>query len=489
MSVELGRAALAFARFGLGPRPGDLSQSGDGLELLRHELKAGTVATPVGSDLITTPAILSLVQAEFQARRLARAAKPDGAVIAAGKPEETGSPMVGNAPSSPRFPAQVDTPAGLPKEAETVRPVAQRLYRAEVSARLAIARGVSIGFVERLVWFWANHFTVSAAKGPRVRATTGAFEREAIRPHVLGRFSDMLLAAELHPAMLIYLDNVVSVGPNSPAGARKGKGLNENLGREILELHTLGVGSGYTQDDVTNLARILTGWTIAREANAVDLPGSTVYHPAAHEPGALTLLNKSYPDADPEQVRMALLDLARRPATAEHIATKLARHFVADEPPKALVAKLAQIFRETDGDLARVCSALIEAPEAWSPEAVKVRSPQEFLVAAMRGFAVEPDPVKMMAGFAVLGQPFWAPPGPNGYSDRAVDWASPEGMKTRLDIAARFGQAVSVQEPAAFLESVLGASASQETRAAVLRAESRPQATALLLMSPEFQRR
>lgn len=162
---------------------------------------------------------------------------------------------------------------------------------------------------------------------------------------------------------------------------------------------------------------------------------------------------------------------------------------MADEPPETLVAKLAQTFRETDGDLARVSSALIEAPESWSPEAVKVRSPQEFLVAAMRALALEPDPVKMMGGLAVLGQPFWAPPGPNGYSDRAVDWASPEGIKTRLDIAARFGQAVSVQEPATFLESVLGASVSQETRAAVLRAESRPQAMALLLMSPEFQRR
>jgi uncharacterized protein (DUF1800 family) len=365
-----------------------------------------------------------------------------------------------------------------------------RLYRVEAMARVANALETGSGFVERLVWFWANHFAVSVQKGGPVRATAGAFEREAIRPHALGRFADMLLAVEAHPTMLVYLDNQASVGPNSPAGQRRGKGLNENLAREILELHTLGVEDGYAQADVTSLAKILTGWTIAGPEGRLGAPGTCVFNPNAHEPADHRLLGRTYPNRGSEQIRAALLDLARHPATARHVALKLARHFVADDPPPTLVTKLAMRFRDTDGDLAAVALALLDAPEAWSPEAKKMRSPQEFLIGALRLLGAKPDnPNAFLGNLAALGQPLWGPPGPNGFSDLEAPWASPEGMKTRLDVAARLGQRAGRVEPMELLDAALDPLASAETRQAVGRAESRPQAVALLLMSPEFQRR
>jgi len=248
-----------------------------------------------------------------------------------------------------------------PKPAQPEPPVPVRLYRAEAMARITTTMDVAPGFVERLVWFWSNHFAVSVQKGGPVRATAGAFEREAIRPHVLGRFADMLLAVETHPTMLLYLDNQASVGPNSPAGQRRGKGLNENLAREILELHTLGVEDGYAQADVTSLAKILTGWTIAGPEGRLGAPGTCVFNPNAHEPADHRLLGRTYPNRGSEQIRAALLDLARHPATARHVALKLARHFVADDPPPTLVTKLAMRFRDTDGDLAAVALALLDA--------------------------------------------------------------------------------------------------------------------------------
>ncbi|MFH6783557.1 MULTISPECIES: DUF1800 domain-containing protein [Methylobacterium] len=461
MTVDPRRTALALGRFGLGARPGDLAREEPVEESLRREVLAGTVPLPSGPDLSATPTLLAGLGAEEQARKLVRAGPPDAAMPAGPAPQ----------------------------------PIQERVYRAEVAARLALAQGAPTGFVERLVWFWANHFTVSVARGPRMRVSAGAFEREAIRPHVLGRFRDMLLAAATHPAMLIYLDNVASVGPNSPAGQRKGsglhgnKGLNENLGRELLELHTLGADGGYAQADVTALARILTGWSVQRDGQAEGLPGSTAFRRGAHEPGAMALMGRTYLDVGPEQLRMALADLAAHPATARHVALRLARHFVADDPPPALVARLSQTFLDQDGDLARLALVLIESPEAWDPVPRKVRSPQEFLVAATRGLALAPEPRVVMGALASLGQPFWSAPAPNGYPDEAGAWASPEGLRTRLDVAARAGQLAAGTDPTAFADAVLGPLATDETRTALRRAESRAQGIALVLMAPEFQRR
>src|SRR5262244_1811061 len=216
-------------------------------------------------------------------------------------------------------------------------PLPAQLVQNEAKVRIEAAVAAEIGFVEHFVWFWSNHFCVSANKAVSM---AGAYEREAIRPHVLGRFVDMLLAAEGHPAMLIYLDNAQSTGPNSVAGINQNRGLNENLAREILELHTLGVRTVYTQEDVTSFAKVITGWTLLTTATDPHRGGEFLYHPRMHEPGAQTVLGKSYRDTGVEQGRAVLIDLARHPATAKHIATKLARHFIADEPPPALVERL-----------------------------------------------------------------------------------------------------------------------------------------------------
>ena len=240
---------------------------------------------------------------------------------------------------------------------EQFRKEARALYLKEVGQRTLAAIHSRTPLIERLTHFWSNHFTVSIAGKPVVAVLVGAFEREAIRPHVTGRFHDMLRAVVGHPAMLIYLDNATSVGPNSRGGRARDKGLNENLARELLELHTLGVDGGYTQADVQELAKILTGWSVGRPKS--DEAGQFRFHRVIHEPGDKTLLGKRYREAGMAEGEAALADLARHPATARHIATKVARHFIADRPPPAAVDHLARVFRDSDGDLGELTRAVI----------------------------------------------------------------------------------------------------------------------------------
>jgi uncharacterized protein (DUF1800 family) len=319
----------------------------------------------------------------------------------------------------------------------------------------------------------------------------GSFEREAIRPHVLGRFGDMLKAVEQHPAMLFFLDNQQSLGPDSRAGQNRKRGLNENLAREIMELHTLGVGGGYSQDDVTSLARIITGWTFAGRQGQLGTPGSFVFHANAHQPGLQLLLGKTYENNGVAQGEAALADVARHPSTAKFIATKFARHFVADDPPPALVTRLQNVFSKSDGDLKMLALALLDSDEAWRAPLTKLRSPYEFLVATGRLLARIPeDPGRYLGALNVLGQPLWSPAGPNGFADTNAAWAAPEGMKLRLDISAQLASRLAdTIDPRDLLEMAAADAASSETRRTIERAESRQQALALLLMSPEFQRR
>lgn len=369
--------------------------------------------------------------------------------------------------------------------------VIQKTFRAEALARLQRAMMVDCGFTERLVAFWSNHFCISASKGELARMWAGAFEREAIRPHVLGRFADMLKAVEQHPAMLFFLDNQQSLGPESRAGQNRKRGLNENLAREIMELHTLGVGGGYTQGDVTSLARIITGWTFAGRKGQLGAPGAFAFNANAHQPGPQTLLGKTYEASGLAQGEAALADIARHPSTANFIATKFVRHFVADDPPPALVARLRDVFVRTDGDLKALATALVDSNEAWQAPLTKMRSPYDFLVASGRLLARVPeDPGLYLNGLNLLGQPLWAPAGPNGFPDTAAAWAAPEGMKLRLDMASQMGARLGPNiDPLDLLEFAAGDAASTETRRTIERAESRQQALALLLMSPELQRR
>ncbi len=381
--------------------------------------------------------------------------------------------------------ARQDKKAG---ETSDAKDALRAVFFAEIGARMNAAIASETPLLERLVFFWSNHFTVSALR-PVVRGFVGAFEREAIRPHVTGRFADMLLAVARHPGMGFYLDNIQSIGPNSPFGKRRDKGLNENLGREILELHTLGVDGGYTQKDVEALARILTGWTIARLQDPN--PGSFRFVPQIHEPGDKILLGRSYAEAGAEEGEAALRDLARHPATAHHIAVKLARHFIADTPPPGAVDRIARRYRDTDGDLKQVMEAVIAEPASWQPPFAKVKTPTELVVAACRASGLKDVPADGLVGsLRVLDQPAFVAPSPAGWPDVATAWISPEAVLRRAEWCQAFANRLpDPPDPVAIAAASLGDTLPEETLQAIRRAPDRRIGLALLLASPQFQRR
>lgn len=512
-------ALVALNRFGFGARGG---ASGDFLNAAsdpRGFVKA-ELARPNGV-LLEVPGLQSTAalgravfdyQFEIQQARDAAAKQAAPGGVSEGAPPQpdmkgqrrnlslNGIAMEMTAKEQPAKSQQNSADAMAP--AETMAPTAskppqqplniiQKTFRAEALARLQRTVIADCGFVERLVVFWSNHFCISASKGGLARMWAGSFEREAIRPHVLGRFGDMLKAVEQHPAMLFFLDNQQSLGPDSRAGRNRNRGLNENLAREILELHTLGVGGGYSQDDVTSLAHIITGWTFSGRQGQLGTPGTFVFNANAHQPGAQRVMGKIYDASGVAQGEAVLADIARHPSTAKFVAGKFARHFVADEPPPALVARLSDVFLKSDGDLKALALALLDSDEAWTPQQTKMRSPYEFLVAAGRLMAQVPnDPGRYLNGLNVLGQPLWSPAGPNGFPDSNAAWAAPEGIKLRLDISAQIASRLADGvDPRDLLELAAADAASSETRRTIERAESRQQALALLLMSPEFQRR
>jgi uncharacterized protein (DUF1800 family) len=408
-----------------------------------------------------------------------------------------------------------DTMSEVARSAE--QPFAEHfreIVRADVRARLSTAATTQRPFAERLALFWANHFTVSMAKAS-ARGIVGAFEREAIRPHVAGSFETLLKAAVHHPGMLRYLDNDNSAGPASPfvqrqqrraqaSGAPAGRvsGLNENLAREILELHTLGVSGGgaayggwggYTQADVTAFARVLTGWRVPLGdiLRRGDEAAATVFEANWHEPGSKTVLGQRYAEG-PEALDAVLHNLAQHPSTARFIATKLARHFVADEPPPALVARLERSFLASRGDLPRLYQTLLEAPEAWLPQPAKLKSPEEFVVSSARllqlgdrAFERNPD-----GGINQLGQRVQAAPSPAGWPDRAEEWLGPDAVWKRVEWATRVSRLMGRNVDARALASAsLGELLQPQTAQQIERAADGPQALALLLLAPEFQRR
>ena len=475
-----GVAALALHRFGLGPRAGSIRMiESDPRGALLAEIEkpgAGQINNP---ELLSSGAAARLAfnftqqrQAQQIAMRMAEEKRAEEQREAGGvsmNPMEQKPEMA--APAQPATPPPPDPPA-------------QNVGR-EIRTRIDAAMNAEIGFAERLVWFWSNHFCVSADV---VNNMSGGYEREAIRTHVLGRFADMLQAVESHPAMLVYLDNFRSIGPMSVAGLINKTGLNENLARETLELHTLGVRTVYTQDDVTRFAKVITGWTLRPMATDPDHGNEFLFNARLHEPGPQTILGKTYPEGGVEQGRAVLADLAKHPATAAHIARKLARHFSSDEPPAALVERLTKRFIDTDGDLKEMAKALIEAPETWSVERLKLKRPSEWLISTWRAIGVAPEPRRILDTHAYLGERFWRPNAPKGFPDEQSAWI--DGLPQRLDVANRIGELVQARvDPATLVENALGPLASAETRQTVARAESRQQAITLALMAPEFQRR
>jgi uncharacterized protein (DUF1800 family) len=489
-------AALALHRFGLGPRAGAIARiASDPRGALLADLDrpgAGAIADP---ELLTSAEAAQAGRDYRQVRKAARLAEritrdaEQQAARQAARPDPKAGPGMNSGP---------DMNPGADMKGAEMKPAAardpgpaipQEILLEEAKARFAAAAGAEIGFAERLVWFWSNHFCISAAKGGGVAQLAGAYEREAIRPHVLGRFADMLLAVETHPAMLLYLDNARSIGPNSPAGQRGGKGLNENLAREILELHTLGVRTVYSQADVTRFADVITGWTIVPPRPELPHAGEFTFDPRMHEPSAEKVIGRDYPDTGFEQGRAVLQALARHPATARHVATKLARHFVADDPPLTLVDKLTKRFLDTQGDLKEMARALVAAPESWAAPPRKLKRPGEWLIGMLRAADSDPPDIRpIMQAQNMLGEPLWRPPAPNGFADQDAAWI--DGMAQRLDIATQAARRLGNQvDPKAALDAAIGPLASAETRQTINRAESRPQALALLFMAPEFQRR
>ena len=457
-------AAIATNRFGLGARPGELARAApDPRGWLLAQLRGGAPAIAEGASLERSDTILNRATALREAKRDAsRAGGAQGAV-------------------------------------QRIGAWYRSLYVAEVQARFGAAVASERPFVERLVHFWANHFAVSVDKAV-VLGVAGAFEREAIRPHVLGRFEDLLFAVERHPAMLLYLDNFQSVGPDSPlarrasaARRRRDLGLNENLAREILELHTLGVNGGYTQADVTSFAHMITGWSIGGGRGRLAEGESGQFHFRAnlHEPGAQLLLGRRYAQSGCGQGAAALRDLARHPATADHLAGKLARHFIADDPPAAAVARVADAFRRHGGELVPVYRELVESPEAWATPLAKYKTPADYVHSAYRGLDLPVDGKRSgLTAYELLGERTWSPGSPAGWPDRAADWDGASALLKRIEWADAVGERLGDRRDAQRLApAMLGAVLTGKTSEAIARAASGAQAITLLLTAPEFMRR
>ncbi|OYX33209.1 MAG: hypothetical protein B7Y99_07545 [Caulobacterales bacterium 32-69-10] len=476
------QAAIAVTRFGLGARPGEIAAvRADPRGWLKQQIRRQGADQPQGPDG-PLPSMRESYQivADYKAglKSISEASRARGRRSLA----------------TVRESGMAATQTGAPREdirarREAIRPL-RLAVASEMLSRVQLAAATTEGFRERWTLFWANHFTVSR-KSVLMTASVGPFEREAIRPHVFGRFGDLVAATSRHPAMLLYLDQARSVGPQSAIGRLRKAGLNENLAREILELHTVGVDGGYTQADVTELARALTGWTMGG-ANAGARTYSYLYRADLHEPGPRRVMGRNYREGGDDQATAILADLAAHPSAARHLARKLAIHFVSDEPPPALVSRLEATWTRSGGDLSAVANALIEDPEAWVAPAAKLKTPYEFLVSSYRAAdAVPADPNREVeVPLRTLGQRPFSAPQPDGWSDLASDWAAPDALVKRLSWSRGFARRFSPQgAPVEAARAVLGARLTSRTATALARAESRDEAFALFLMSPEFQRR
>jgi uncharacterized protein (DUF1800 family) len=467
MSIE---AAIAANRFGLGARPGELDEIAVDPRNWLLEQIYGPSDKP--SALQMLPSSADVIVAVQDVRRAQRDARNKG------EGEGEGENIV-----------------------EKYGRVVRRHFTEQALARYQVAAASDQPFHERLVHFWSNHFAVSADKQP-MPAIAGLYENEAIRPNISGNFADLLIAVEQHPAMILYLDNQRSIGPGSSLGKRANRrrsdqefGLNENLAREILELHTLGVDGGYTQDDVTTFAYVITGWSIGGMTDtgrfAEGVPGAFEFREIMHEPGKQRLLGNSYSQKGLDQGEAVLRDLAAHPSTAKFIARKLARHFIADQPPEPVVERLASTYLESGGELSAVYEVLVNSPEAWTSTFAKYKTPHELVVSTFRAFGHAPDDGrKVIAGLEILGQVPWRPGSPAGWPDTAEQWGGADALYKRIEwtdsVAKLAGRRVN---PVELGDEILGSAFSANTRKAISRAESVQQGMTLLLASPDFQRR
>ncbi|MBY3268127.1 DUF1800 domain-containing protein [Rhizobium laguerreae] len=503
--MSLSFPTMAAIRFGYGLRPGEAPpQSKDELIGQIAEGVAATPDFPLGGPDMRHQAILSLQAQLKQIRQDAKTVTDDT--------------------------TQREMRKGVQQQV-------QQQFQHDANLRLMQAVLSPYGFYERLSTFWTDHFSTSANKSLPMRLIVPLYEAEAIRPFISGRFGDLLRNATAHPAMLIYLDQADSLGPDSAGGIKRNKGLNENLGRELLELHTLGAGSGYSQADVTAAAMVLTGLTIDRKEMDI------AFRPNISEPGAHEVLGIGYGGRrrSRDDYLDMLDDLAVHPKTAAHISRKLAVHFIADQPDEGVVSDMAEAWKKTDGDLTAVYTAMLDHPAAWRDEGAKARQPFDYVVTGLRalnagpvngvvgsflaanqqgtdegdmaantpgmaGSPVPTDPAgeareKRLKAFRTaralgqgalrrMGQPTWLPPSPAGFEEGFSAWITGSQLSERLAwarrAAAQFGRD---EDPREFLKSTLADAARDETIRVVSQAPNKISGLTLVLASPEFNRR
>jgi uncharacterized protein (DUF1800 family) len=485
-------AVIALNRFGLGARPGDFDRVGSNPRAwLLKPFETKDAFLLKGDDLLSSQQSLKKF-ADYRMGRQDVRALPE-----AERPQRRNGSQNRQRLGQAREMAPAAAPDMAPDQAAIVANfmrLGRETLAVDTEARTERGLTVDNGFPERWVRFWSNWFTVAAVKAQTI-ALAGPFEREAIRPHVTDTFADLLVASSTHPGMLLYLDQAQSIGPNSMIGERRDAGLNENLAREIMELHTVGPDSGYSQADVNEFARALTGLTIVNPRFARFYPnaeiGTSIFVAQMHEPGARKIMGKTYPATASAQHIAILRDFAAHPSTAKRVANRLARAFVSDNPPQSLVDRLEASFTSTGGNLSALATALVTSPEAWDPSAAKFKTPDDFLTSSLRAAGAKRlELPALRASIEQLGQPPFRAPSPKGWPDDAASWAGPDAILKRADwanqLAGRMGDGVN---PVSFAQSILGISLTDHTKQALSRAESGRQGLVLAFMSPEFQRR
>ena len=477
-------------RLGYGPRPGDVERVGAmGLAAyLQQQLYPEAIPDREVAQKLKSLATLSMTPAEL----MKEFPQPDPKLR-----QKIANGELSRAEMMEMFPPEK-------------RPI--RIIGELQSAKLIRAIESERQLEEVMVDFWFNHFNVFAGKGA-VKWMLVSYEQDAIRPHALGKFRDLVLATARHPAMLFYLDNWMSVRNDLPSrpGGKGPKGLNENYARELMELHTLGVNGGYTQKDVIEVARSFTGWTIERPREG----GGFVFRAIAHDNGEKTVLGHKIPAGGGQKDGEKVMEiLVRHPSTAKFVATKLVRRFVSDEPPLALVARVAETFTRTDGDIRAMLTTIVTSPEFWGAEAyrAKIKKPFELVVSAVRavGGTTSGSPALSRA-VAEIGEPLYASQPPTGYPDVAEAWVNTGALLNRMNFAlgltenrypglrvdlGRFVSGVDRRDPAQVLDRLLAGllhdQVSPETREVLMRQLADPdigKIAALVLGSPEFQRR
>jgi len=461
-------AFIALNRFGLGARPGDVAAvTSDPKGWVMQQLARGTCDPVAG--VPNSQARLHAVDVFFKANL--EAEKAEAAALAAVARGDKGV-----VPPPPRHADGIDHPKG-PLDTPPIRFLENDCSR---RAEQMVASDTPV--IERLASFWSNHFSVTNLRG-EIAVTAVPYENEAIRAHLFGTFHDMLVATATHPAMLLYLDAASSVGPDSADGLLHHQSVNENFGREVMELHTLGVNGGYTQADVQQLALILTGLGLDRAA------GESAWFFGRHEPGERTLLGHRIPE-DTDQLRAAMGILANHPATVRHICRKLAAHFCGDTPPAAVVSHMADAWRGSAGHLPAVYAALFAAPQAWVPGPVKYRTPQDFVIAAGRALGIRGHGRQFLEEFRNLGEAPFQAPFPTGWADTDAAWLDPAGVVGRIASAQRLaGLAPANADATELLPQVMYAAGGSASLDTVLSEPDPHRALALLLAAPEFQRR